>query len=117
MSDDPTFRGHPVPREPSEYRPTTHFLQRRHERDPTITGGVIRHVFANGDIYESPHRDVDNAYIFREFIDGFEWRLVVGLMPAAFERDGAKHKLLTGICELHQDWDEETYRLPDPATP
>lgn len=112
-TQEPTYRGHAIPRDPGAYRPTTHFLQRRYYRDPPPTGAVLRYLFANGTLHESPRADADNAYIFATELDGQEWRLVVGLDPEAFERDGAKHDVLTAICEAHDDWDDSTYTLAD----
>lgn len=108
MTEDPEWRGHVIPREPESYRPTTHFLQRKHYRhDPHITGAVVAELFAEGRIERSDYHHVDNAFVFRKDIDGHDWRLVVGLMPEAFERDDAKHRVLTCYTDNHRDSDRE----------
>ena len=97
---------HPVPRDPEQYRTTTHFSQRLRERfknraewdrliRETIERGQVRgttppeHAEANG--------GVQQYFAFNH--DGVE--LLVGIRPAAFRDDAEQHLAVT-IYEVDQ---------------
>ena len=92
---------HPVPRDPSEYSPTKHFLQRKKYRtDPEITGDVIRETIESGTI--SGCGDARNGeFKFQKTIDGDEWTVVVSLEKDAFRDPERTHNVVTAFTPAH----------------
>lgn len=67
-----------LPRDPSAYRATDHFVYRFNNRtDPEITGDVIKAAITEGTIV--PERAAAaNRWVFEVGVDHVQWRLVVG---------------------------------------
>jgi len=93
-----------VPREPEAYRATTHLGQRLRERVPEelrdrlvrglIEGGTLR---GTTDPRNAGKDDVHQYFAFEGRIEGRDWRLVVGVVPAAFVEPRRKHLAVTII--------------------
>ena len=101
-----------VPREPEAYRATTHFGQRLRERVPEelrdrlvrdlIEGGTLR---GTTDPRNDGKDDVHQYFAFEDRVNGRDWRLVVGVVPAAFIEPTRKHLAVT-IIDVGGDSDE-----------
>lgn len=86
-----------VPRDPKAYRSTQHFINRLKQRVPEklqsdIAARCVRHgelkaVSAAGKASSNAHQD----FAFFHEIDGTTWKLVVGIVPRAYESDHVKH--------------------------
>jgi len=95
----------PVPRDPAQYRATTHFGQRLRDRVPEplrdrvvrecITHGYCRGASPPDSIVDSDEERMVQAFAFERELEGVRWTVVVGIMRARYLRDGAKHKALT----------------------
>lgn len=87
-----------VPRDPEQYRATTHFSQRLRDRLPDrdwdyAIGETIRRGELRG---ASPPVDVDDSEVCQSFSFQLkEIELVVGIRPVAFTDPGELHLALT----------------------
>jgi len=96
-----------IPREPSAYRPTDHFMQMKRVReDPPVTGEVINNCFTEGDLADT---NVSDRYKFvwkeQKPRSNDHWYLIVAVDRAAFERESRKHHALTIYVEGAHDYD------------
>jgi hypothetical protein len=98
---------HPVPREPDAYRATVHFGQRLRGRVPEAQrDSVVRECIEQGELRgttppaDSDADDVRQYFAFEHCVNGRDWRLVVGIRPAAFRADGSDHHLAVTIMEV-----------------
>jgi hypothetical protein len=92
-----------VPRDPAEYRATTHFGQRAHERlpDPDKRDRVIRECIESGQCYgttDIEHADDHNVlqyFAFQTTLFDAEWRVIVGMRKVAFMQPDKQHLAVT----------------------
>ena len=92
-----------IPREPHDFAPTAHFLERYSDdhgrftatrRNPPITPGVIATCIREGEFrsVRGPGR-----FEYVADVDGHEWHLYVGIDLSALSTPGAKHDVLTAF--------------------
>lgn len=88
----------PVPREPSEYRATTHFGQRLRDRVPEQKRDrAVRETITDGRLVGTGNPigdDNDRVRQYFKFI-GDGWIVVVGVCDDAFLEESKKHLALT----------------------
>lgn len=87
----------PVPRDPKAYRSSQHYINRLKQRVPEelqndIAARCVRHgklkaVSKAGHASSNAHQD----FAFFHEIRGTTWKLVVGIVPQAFESEHVKH--------------------------
>lgn len=87
---------HPFPREPSAYRPTDHFLQRKRDRDPPA--GAIADCIREGTPNAS-HKPLCRC--FDATVHGEQWRVVVRFDPQVVHGPATKHRAVT-ICPVEE---------------
>lgn len=93
----------PVPRDPEQYRTTTHFGQRLRDRVPEdIQGRVVAECITEGRCHGTTPRDAEadrddivQTFGFDHHLEGRHWRVVVGLRERAFLSRGREHLALT----------------------
>ena len=87
----------PVPRDPAEYSPSTHFKQRKKYRTPEIKGWIVEELLAEG---ECKQVDADRFFFEKTvWSEGqHDWRLVVAVVDEAFTDPETKHRILTAFC-------------------
>jgi len=95
---------YPVPRDPSRYRPTTHFIQRAKDRlDDAERSDTIRSCIRRGKCYGTTPPDSDAAEVKQHFAFHWRgWRVIVGIRPAAL-RDADKKHLAVTVMEVAGD--------------
>lgn len=95
----------PIPRDPAAYSPSTHFLQRKRYRKPTIKDWIIEELLTEGEC-----KQVDsNRFFFEKTIwsEGeHDWRLVVAVNEEAFTDPEATHRILTAFCTCCREEDD-----------
>jgi len=97
-----------VPRDPEQYRATTHFGQRLRERAPDDKrDSVVRNLIERGRVSgASPTRErganVSQYFKFEQRVHGTDYRMIVGIRREAFVEDGSKHLAVT-IMEVHDE--------------
>jgi hypothetical protein len=92
-----------VPRDPEQYRATTHFGQRAKSRVPDhLRDRVIRECIERGrcrgttrTFAEEKRAGVKQYYAFEREIREREWRVVVGIRPVAFRNSDERHLAVT----------------------
>lgn len=88
-----------VPRDPEQYRSTTHFGQRLRQRVPDdIRGEVVRECIQMGQCsgaQHSGHGDVHQYFQFGREVEGTQWTVIVGIVLEAFRDPARKHLAVT----------------------
>lgn len=81
---------HPLPRDPSAYQPTDHFLQRKRDRDPP--GSAIADCIRAGTVKRC---DDELLRYLETTIHGEVWRVVVRFEPAVVHGSASAHRAVT----------------------
>ena len=96
-------QGHPIPRDPSAYQPSDHYLNRlKYRRDPSIEGWIVRDLIETGRLMDD--RWDDNRYAFekRVWSEGWhDWRLLVSVDTD--DTGGVEWRVVTAYCGCHDD--------------
>jgi hypothetical protein len=101
MSSEPVYRlSFTLPRDVSEYEPTSHFLERlKYRTDPEPSKDIARQVIEEGRILCPHGKDqvIFEAAIEEDgvFPDEYDWRVVVAVNRDAFVEENERHRLLT----------------------
>jgi len=90
-----------VPREARAYRPTNHFVNRFRERvpddlEPDIVERCLRYgtISARGQAGQADG-NVWQVFGFEHTIEGDRWRVIVGIVPQAYDSEMVKHEAIT----------------------
>lgn len=97
----------PVPRDPSCYAPSTHFLSRRkYRKNPSLKDWMLEDIIKEGQIHGTK---VEDRYRFEKEVwsEGkHRWNVVVAVRPIAYFADEQYHKILTAYTDAHGEPDE-----------
>lgn len=113
----------PIPRDPSAYAPIFHFeKRRRYRKAPRIKDWIVEECIEEGVCYGPSEVDPTEANVTDEVLrarfertvwtegEDHDFRVVVGIVPAAFVDPERSHLLITAYC-THEDCHPDTQQF------